>query len=243
MKKLFAAFAALFSLVALAGCKGEDINAKEEGTNTHAEYVAAKLDDEVTIEAYIQGKQAWWEKDGQGRGTFYLQDGDGGYFAYEMPCTKDQYDNELVVGAKVKITGERAEWAGEIELMNISEFKVLDGKYIAKAKDVTKIYGNTDELIKYQNMKIAVKGLTVAAREDGSAFNYKGDKQGDDIYFNLTDGTHTYAFCLESYLTDKDTDVYKAAEKLEVGQKVDIEGFLYWYEGAEPHVTKITVKK
>ncbi len=243
MKKLLAVFAALFSLVGLVGCSSEDINKKEEGSNTHAEYVAAAVDTELTIEAYIQGKQAWWEKNGQGVATFYLQDGDGGYFAYEVPCTKEQYDNELVVGAKVKMKGERAEWAGEIELMNVSEVKVLSGKYIAKAKDVTNIYNDATELVKYQNMVIAVKGLTVKARKDsGKAFDYKGDKQGDDIYFDLTDGTNTYSFCLESYLTDKNSDVYKAAEALKVGDQIDIEGFLYWYNGAEPHVTKITVK-
>lgn len=245
MKKLLAVFTVLFSLVGLAGCSSEDINAKEEGTNTHAEYVAANIDDEVTIEAYIQGKQGWWEKDGQGVASIYLQDGDGGYFAYNAPCTEDEYNNDLVIGAKVKVTGSRAEWAGEIELMGITKIEVLSGKYIAEAKDVTEIYGNETELVKYQNMKVSVKDFEVVAKDSENVIYYQWNNagsQGDDIYFDLTDGTNTYTFCIESYLTDKNTDVYKAVEGLKAGDKVDVEGFLYWYEGAQPHVTKITVK-
>jgi len=44
---------------------------------------------------------------------------------------------------------------------------------------------------------------------------------------------------VESYLTGADTDVYKAVEELKVGDKVDITCFLYWYNGANPHVIGI----
>ena len=47
---------------------------------------------------------------------------------------------------------------------------------------------------------------------------------------------------MESYLCDNTTDVYNAVEALNIGDTVDMEGFLYWYEGANPHVTSITVK-
>ena len=53
----------------------------------------------------------------------------------------------------------------------------------------------------------------------------------------------TYDFCVEYYLCGSDTDVYKAVEALNVGNVVDLEGFLYWYEGANPHVTALTVAK
>ena len=29
---------------------------------------------------------------------------------------------------------------------------------------------------------------------------------------------------------------------LKVGDTVDLEGFLYWYEGVNPHITSVTVK-
>ena len=88
--------------------------------------------------------------------------------------------------------------------------------------------------------------MTVEASTDDegneSAFLYKGGVAGNDIYFNVSlDGT-TYTFTVESYLTDSTTDVYKAAQGLNVGDVIDMEGFLYWYEGVNPHITAITVK-
>ena len=47
---------------------------------------------------------------------------------------------------------------------------------------------------------------------------------------------------MEYYLCGSDTDVYKAVENLKVGDVVDMQGFLYWYEGANPHITSVTVK-
>ncbi|MBR5361241.1 MAG: hypothetical protein IK123_10165, partial [Lachnospiraceae bacterium] len=77
------------------------------------------------------------------------------------------------------------------------------------------------------------------------AFMYKYDdsgSQGDDLYFNVSVGGNTYTFTVESYLTGADTDVYKTVEGLKIGDTVDMEGFLYWYEGVNPHITKVTVK-
>ena len=46
---------------------------------------------------------------------------------------------------------------------------------------------------------------------------------------------------MESYLCGAGTEVYEAVKALNVGDVIDIEGFLYWYEGAQPHVTSVTV--
>ena len=35
-------------------------------------------------------------------------------------------------------------------------------------------------------------------------------------------------------------DAYAAAQALKIGDVIDVEGFLYWYNGAQPHVTNIT---
>ena len=69
----------------------------------------------------------------------------------------------------------------------------------------------------------------------------KGEK-GDDLYFNVSSNGETYTFLVESYLCDKDSDVYKAVKELQIGDTIDAEGFLYWYEGVNPHITAITVK-
>ena len=87
--------------------------------------------------------------------------------------------------------------------------------------------------------------MTVEAASDGSAFLYSWDgsgSQGDDLYFNVSLNGQTYTFTVESYLTGSDTAVYKTVEGLKVGDTVDMDGFLYWYEGANPHITNVIVK-
>ncbi|MBP1580843.1 MAG: hypothetical protein J6A26_00410, partial [Oscillospiraceae bacterium] len=63
-----------------------------------------------------------------------------------------------------------------------------------------------------------------------------------DLYFNASVNGQTYTFLVEYYLCNETTDVYKAVQALEIGQTIDMEGFLYWYEGVNPHITSVTVK-
>ena len=87
--------------------------------------------------------------------------------------------------------------------------------------------------------------MVVADKKDGAAYLYKWDGsgvEGDDLYFDVTDAAgNTYTFTVESYLCGKDTEVYKAVQNLKVGDKIDMEGFLYWYEGVNPHITSVKV--
>ena len=225
-----------------ADSTAEDADVKSEGVMTHDEYLAAAVDDEVTIETYVQAKQSWWED----KATFYTQDKDGAYFIYNMPCSEEDYE-KLVPGTKIKVTGYKAEWSGEIEVADVSSFEIEDGEYIAEPLDVTDLLGK-DELIDHQNELVSFKGLTVeAAGQDADGndvaylYNYDGSgSEGDDLYFNVSLNGETYTFTVESYLCDKDSDVYKAVEALNIGDKIDMEGFLYWYEGVNPHITSVT---
>lgn len=227
----------------------EDAAADEEtaeatGVMTYAEYVAADIDTEVCVETYVQAKQSWWEDNGVGQATFYTQNEDGAFFLYNMPCSEEEYA-QLVPGTKIKVTGFKSEWSGEVEITDAT-FEIEEGDtFIATAKDVTDLLGK-DELIDSQNQFVSFKGMTVeAANDNGDAYLYKWDgsgTEGDDLYFNVSLDGNTYSFTVESYLCDKDSDVYKAVKELKVGDVVDMEGFLYWYEGVNPHITSITVQ-
>lgn len=235
MKKLTAVLMAALMVFGLVACGGnEDVNAKSEGTMTYAEYDAAAVETEVVIEAYVQAKQSWWDN----TATVYLQDGDGAYFAYNMACSEEDYA-KLTTGTKIKVTGYKAEWSGEVEITDAT-FEILDGTYVAEATDVTDILANEAELIKKQNMFVSFKGMTV---ESEAMYKWDGSGQeGDDLYFNVSLDGKTYSFTVESYLCDATTEVYQAVKNLKVGDKVDLEGFLYWYEGVNPHITGVTVK-
>ncbi len=205
--------------------KGPDTN-KSEGVMTYAEYANAALDSEVVIEAYVQGKQSWWDN----KGTFYTQDADGAYFLYEMTCTEEEY-NALTVGTKIKVTGYKAEWSGEVEIIDAS-FEILEGNWVAEATDVTDLLGK-DELINKQNMFVSFDDMTVVS------IAYQNETQGEDIYVTFEKNGANYDFCVEKYLTGADTDVYKAVEALKAGDVVDVEGFLYWYNGVNTHITSV----
>jgi hypothetical protein len=239
MKKLTALFLSLVLALSAVACGGEKADVKSEGVMTHAEYMAAALESEVVIEAYVQAKQSWWDN----TATVYLQDKEGAYFVYGMACTEEEYA-KIPTGTKIKVTGYKAEWSGEVEIIDAT-FEIMEGNYVAKAADVTSLLG-TEELAKHQNEFVAFKGLTVeAANDNGDAFLYNWDgsgQDGNDLYFNVSYNGQTYSFTVESYLCDNTTDVYAAVKNLKVGDVIDCEGFLYWYEGANPHITNVVVK-
>lgn len=235
MKKIIAMLLALVMTFAIVGCssteEGGADNAvtpdvKGEGVMTYAEYEAAALDSEVVIETYVQGKQSWWDN----KGTFYTQDKDGAYFIYEMGCTEEEY-NKLVPGTKIKVTGYKSAWAGEVEITD-AKWEILEGNYVASPVDLTDKLASED-LINYQNQLASFKGLTVEAIE------YRNGEPGDDIYVTLGLNGASYNFCVEVYLTGPDSDVYTTVGELAVGDVVDVEGYVYWYEGVNPHITSI----
>ena len=212
--------------------------AEEAKVLTYAEYAAAELDTEVCIEAYVQDHQNWWND----KVTVYLQDQDGAYYAYEMACSEEDAA-KLVPGTKIRVKGYKGEWSGEVEILDGSFEFVEAEPWIAEAKDVTALFG-TDALIDEMNKLVTIKDAVIVDYKDtGAAFAYKNpDEQSDDLYFQAKIGEGVYDFCVEFYLRGKDTDVYKAVEGLKIGDTVDIDAYLYWYEGPNAHVIGVTVK-
>ena len=267
MKKILSAVLALMLLLSLAACSqnttnqpaADDSNAnssdsnvaadvKSEGVMTYDEYVAAALDSQVVGETYVQAKQSWWED----KATVYTQDKDGAYFLYNMTCSEEDYA-KLTVGTKIRVTGYKAEWAGEVEIVDAT-FEILEGSYVAAPVNATAWLG-ADELILHQNEFVSFTDMTVEPSVDAEgnevAFLYNWDGSGaegsdSDLYFNVSSNGQTYNFVVEYYVCDAngvygaDTDVYKAVQNLKIGDKIDLEGFLYWYEGVNPHITAVT---
>ena len=241
MKKLIALAMSAVMIFAMAACTANptettadaNINAKGEGVMTYAEYAAADIDSAVVIEAFVQGKQTWWDN----KATVYLADPDGAYFAYNMECSEDDY-TKLVDGQKIKVTGYKSEWAGEVEITDAT-FEVEDGNWISTAEDLTNVFASED-LINHMNERFIVKDASIVSE---AIYSWDGSgTQGDDLYFEVEIAGETYTFTVESYLCGADTEVYQTIEGLHAGDTVDLEGFLYWYEGANPHIIAVTVK-
>ena len=153
---------------------------------TYAEYDAAALDTQVVIEAYVQAKQSWWEN----QATVYAQDKDGAYYLYNMACSEEDYA-KLTTGTKIKVTGYKAEWSGEVEIIDAT-FEIMDGNYVASATDVTSLLG-TDELIKHQNEFVSFKGMTV---EDAGSLNHHLGVQSGSIVLCI--GHHAFGLLIRA---------------------------------------------
>ena len=267
MKKLLTVLLSLLVVLTIAGCAKkeepapapEPETAPEETTaevtvSSYAEYAALPTDGSatVTIEAYVQAAQSYYNG-----ATLYLQDKDGAYFVYGGQISEEDYAklvastaygegwNGLANGMKVQVTGTKSEWSGEVELTDATVTVIDDGdKWLAEPVDITSALP-TDPAA-YMNQKVVLTDMTVvASNDDGAAFLYNWDgsgAEGDDVYFTVEKDGMKYTFLVESYLCFNGSDAYEAAEALQVGQVIDMEGFLYWYEGPQPHITSITVK-
>ena len=271
MKKLTKVLTLIISLllaVSLFGC-GSKTSAKKSAQTTeakkssattetpvkvlsHEEFIAAESGEDIAIEAYVQGKQYY---NSWGNTSLYLQDDNGGYYVYRWYCTEEEY-NAIEIGDKVKVVGEKGEWAGEHEVAEATaKVQKLDAEpKFYDALDCTDLLG-TDDLIKHQNEFVKFTALKVVESvansidpetqqevEHKGAFLYNWDgsgERGSDIYFNVTDGKNTYQFLIESDLCNKDSNAYKMAETLEVGDYINVEGFLFWYNGLNPHINYI----
>ena len=218
----------------------EELGEEEEADvslMSYEDYALAEIDAPVYVETYVQATQSWWDN----KITVYAQSEDGAYFIYNMACSKEDAA-KLVPGTKIAVKGYKTEWSGEVEIAEGATFEFVEGEpFVAEAADVTALLG-TEELIEHQNELVAFKGMTVEAYNDtGAAFAYKNaENKTDDLYFKVSKDGQVYDFCVEFYLCGNDTDVYKAVEALQVGDVIDLEGFLYWYNGANPHIVSVT---
>ena len=207
---------------------------------SYADYAAAAVDTPVNAEAYVQAKLTWWDN----KTSIYAADKDGAYFLYDVACPEADYE-KLVPGQKIAFQGYKGEWSGEVEVVDGSFSFVEGDSFIAEPLDITKMLG-TDELAAHINQAIKVSDAVVADKGDGAAFFYNYDNSGEDgncdLYFDLQINGAVYTFVVRRYLTVPGSEVYEAVKNLKVGDTVDVEGFLYWYEGPQPHVTAITVK-
>ena len=239
MKKIISLILVLSLALCLVPVLAEEEVADEEATElelmSYEDYALAEIDAPVYVETYVQATQSWWDD----KITVYAQSEDGAYFIYNMACSQEDAE-KLVAGTKIAVKGFKSEWSGEVEITDAT-FEFIDGDpFIAAAEDVTAKLG-TEELINDQNKLVAFKGMTVEAYDDsGAAFAYKNaENKTDDLYFKVSKDGQIYDFCVEFYLCGNDTEVYKAVEALNVGDVVDLEGFLYWYNGANPHITSV----
>ena len=247
MKKVLSVLLVLAMVFGLAACGGK----KNEDTvkaMTYQEYMAAAEEAKVVVEGYLQG---YAYSSQYNNVSMFIQDDNGAYYAYRADCTAEQAKS-LAEGAHVRVTGNKGSFRGEIEVQEHCTFEVLSGTKVYPAADVTASLADNAALQAKMNQKVAVKGLVVENIYDGdgkgASFLYNWDGSGqaganNDVYFNASSNGKTYNFVVESDEFAEGSDTYKAATALKVGDVIDIEAFMYWYDGPNMHVSKFTTTK
>ncbi len=225
----------------VCGLKAAPAGTKPEGVMTYDEYVAAAADSEVTVEGYIQ--QAAFNAD-NGFVNLFLADGDAAYFIFRMNCTAEEAAN-MQGGQKIRVTGLKTEWNGQVEISD-GKFVPMEGTYLNEPFNVTKLLGKEEELKAAVNRRIGIRSAQVTATKDADdedqpfLYKYNGSgEDGDDLYFTVTVAGSSYVMVVESDEYPAGSEIYEAVKKLKIGDTIDLEGFLYWYEGPQPHIYSV----
>lgn len=222
-----------------------------EDSMSYADFMALEAGDDAIIEGYIAAKQSWWAD----KATMYLTTDTAGegYFLYNFACTKEEYDNTYKIGTKIQVYGALATYAGELEITGESINYDLTNVITDAPKmpntiiDVTSSV-KSEDLLGIQNSRftatLKVKEYTTTDQNTGIAeskvYGYQGDAPTEDLYLILVDASgNELACCVEQYLTSSYADVKAVLDTLAIGDMVEIEGFMYWWNGANPHITSI----
>lgn len=215
-------------------------------TMTHDDFLAAEDYAAVCVEVYVQNTQSWWDD----KISVYAQDDNGGYYIYNMVCSEEDAIN-LIPGTKIKVTGYKRNYNGLHEIDAGATFTFVEDAEpkIYEHQDVTELLG-TEDLVQYQTTAVSFKGMTIVGQTDAAgeevAFLYGWDGSGEagsdsDLYFDASINGQTYTFVIEYYLCDENSAPYQAVQNLSVGDVVDMEGYLYWYEGPQAHITSVNI--
>ena len=226
---LFIVFAFIACSAFMLGChRNEPEPDDKPKALTYSEYMATSDGETVIIEAYITGRRSWWNG-----AVLYLQDENGGYFVYNLPCSQDEYNTKLLVGNKIRVTGYKTSYAGEVEINGSqagaeATWELLEGTKTFDAKSVS----NLASLSNFPNQLVKLENLVVANVYE----------EGRNVYFDVTDGANVYTFCVETYmeLTPNTSATYTTVHSLEKGDKVTVTGFNYTYYNPQLHTMTVT---
>ena len=216
----------------------KDVRPAVEGAPlSYAEFMKADPGTAVCIEACVQAHQAWQN----GLISVYAQDQDGGYYIENMACTAADA-SRLIPGVKIRVNGLKIEQDGGIKIIG-GQFSFVEGGdlYLAEPADVTVLLAS--ELLRgYQNMRISLKNMILEPYDEtGAAFVCRDpDGHPNDLVFRASNGGEILEFYVDASLCGEGSPVYRAAELLKPGQAVDLEGFLFWNQGAKPKITFIS---
>ena len=244
MKKILTVLLGVFMVLSLVGCSNKAAEQEQEtlvdpaptAANTYEDFLAAELDTELELLMSVQCAYI----DYKGNGYVFLQDDNGATFGYCEGADETLF-NAMTPGTLVRVKGYKGEWSGELELIDAT-YEIIAGAYDGKnydAIDLTDKVGDNDTLATHMNKKSSFKGLTV--KEWLYNWDGKGERETSDIYLTCTcPNGNDIQFVIKTGMYDCNSELFQFVETLQAGDVVDVESFMYWYEGPQPYVNAIT---
>ena len=199
--------------------------------NSIAEYDALNAKEAVTVHGVIVAKEAYGAS--YKNTSVYLAsvDGVGGVYAYRLACTEEQYNNELKIGQKIFVSGKKYVYNGLREFDGGCTY-ILDTEAAVTptVTDITSIVKDgsvkdkdlQNQLVKFENLEV----ISVSEKDDKGRFNIVCGTETNNITVRVN-----------TYLTAKDSDAYKAYEALNLlpGMLIDVNGVAGYYNALQVH--------
>ncbi len=160
----------------------------------------------------------------------YLMCDEGGFEAYRLSCTEEQYNTELVQGNSIYVSGPKAYYNGLREISPSTYVLASDAKKTITVEDITDLVtSGTGISTKYQGHYVKLTDLEIVkidTASDGQISYYVGDP---------LDTSKQTIVRVSKYFAASGSALYKEYTDLNlvVGQKITATGFLGWYNGAQ----------
>ncbi len=157
-------------VTAADGTKGEplsfNLTVPKYSVLSHAEYMAAKADEVITIEGIVTGINS--VSQGNKRNHLFLTDasGKGGYYCYQMKT--DPVTDGIKVGMTVSVSGTVAPYSGMQEIKDCTATIVDKTEKTVTPVDLTDVFKSATadtSFADYVGQLITVKGVTVGGQD------------------------------------------------------------------------------
>lgn len=210
-------------------------NVIKYAVNSHADYMAAQKDDELTIEGIVVAINS--VSMGNKYNHLFLADAevDGGYYCYKLSV--DPATLGIQVGMTVSITSKASPYNGMQELFGGTPVIVDETIKTVDVLDITDAFTAKGDLGAYVGLPVTIKGVTLGEQ----ALEKDTDQY---LWFAIGDATGY----VRTYVTDFPAGMLAADDKAAIdadhkdhfGWKADVTGILVLYSG-QPYLIPMSV--
>ena len=192
--------------------------------NTHADYMAAKQDDVLTVQGIVVAMNA--KSAGNTRNHLFLADETvtGGYYIYQMEA--DPIESGIQIGMTVTVTGPCAPYSGMQEIKG-GTAKIVDTTIkTVDVLDITDAFTAGGSLAAYVGLPVTIKGVTITDQVLGGTSEYLNFELGEAKGY-----LRTYVTDFPTTLKAEDKATIDALHASNRGNTADVTGILILYSG------------